>query len=230
VAGTDTDAAADWTRATETPNGNTNVSPTPTPTPAPAPTSLIVVSQLYGGGGNSGAKYKNDFVEIFNRSNTTVSLAGWSVQFASSTGTQWSPTALSGALAPGQYYLVQLAAGGGGTADLPTPDAMGGTNMTVANGKVALVSSTSALTGGCPLGSPQLVDLVGYGTANCFEGAAAAPALDNNVTANFRIQQGCKDTDSNDGNFAVGSPSPRNTAASLNICPAGDIRDYTGGE
>ncbi|MEQ1530867.1 MAG: hypothetical protein ABL925_16240, partial [Methylococcales bacterium] len=27
----------------------------------------IVISQVYGGGGNTGATYKNDFIELFNR-------------------------------------------------------------------------------------------------------------------------------------------------------------------
>src|SRR5262249_10225055 len=47
----------------------------------------VVISQLYGGGGNSLAPLRNDFMELFNRSAGTVSLAGWSVQYASATGT-----------------------------------------------------------------------------------------------------------------------------------------------
>ncbi len=47
----------------------------------------IVISQVYGGGGNSGAPLKNDFVELFNRGTTSVSLSGWSIQYASATGT-----------------------------------------------------------------------------------------------------------------------------------------------
>ena len=83
----------------------------------------IVISQVYGGGGNSGATYTNDFIELFNRSASPVSLAGWSVQYASSVGTTWQVTALSGTVQPGQYYLVQEAQGSGGTTPLPPPDA-----------------------------------------------------------------------------------------------------------
>ncbi len=46
----------------------------------------VKISQVYGGGGNAGADYRNDFIELFNRSATDVSVAGWSVQYASSTG------------------------------------------------------------------------------------------------------------------------------------------------
>ena len=67
----------------------------------------VVISQVYGGGGNTGATYKNDFIEIFNNGNTSVSLTGWSVQYASSTGTSWTVTNLSGIINPGQYYLIQ---------------------------------------------------------------------------------------------------------------------------
>jgi hypothetical protein len=49
---------------------------------SPAPsraTSDVVISQIYGGGGNVGSTYRNDFIELFNRGSVTVSLAGMSV-------------------------------------------------------------------------------------------------------------------------------------------------------
>src|SRR6478736_795127 len=72
-----------------------------------ASASGIVISQIYGGGGNAGSTFKNDFIEIFNADGATVSLNGWSVQYASAAGTTWQVTALSGSLAPGQYFLIQ---------------------------------------------------------------------------------------------------------------------------
>ena len=66
----------------------------------------LVVSQVYAGGGNSGATYANDFVELFNRGSASVDLSGWSVQYATSSGTSWQVTALAGSLAPGHHYLV----------------------------------------------------------------------------------------------------------------------------
>ena len=47
----------------------------------------IVISQVYGGGGNDGGIYTYDFVELFNRGTTPVSLSGWSIQYTSATGT-----------------------------------------------------------------------------------------------------------------------------------------------
>ena len=42
--------------------------------------SDMVVSQVYAGGGNSGATYANDFVEVFNRGTTAIDLGTWSIQ------------------------------------------------------------------------------------------------------------------------------------------------------
>src|SRR5207237_1564694 len=82
--------------------------------PAAAVSTTVVISQVYGGGGNSGATFKNDFIELFNRGAASVNLTGWSVQYASSAGTTWATTSLLGAIQPGQYYLVQEAQGAGG--------------------------------------------------------------------------------------------------------------------
>ncbi|MFM7823012.1 MAG: lamin tail domain-containing protein, partial [Bacteroidota bacterium] len=85
----------------------------------------VVISQVYGGGGNTGAPYTNDFIELFNRSNSAVSLNGMSVQYASATGTSWTVTTLPNfTLNPGQYFLVRQAGGAVGVA-IPTPDATG---------------------------------------------------------------------------------------------------------
>ncbi|MDD5277516.1 MAG: ExeM/NucH family extracellular endonuclease [Methylovulum sp.] len=180
--------------------------------------SDLVISQVYGGGGNSGATFKNDFIELFNRGSSAVSLNGMSVQYASSTGTSWaSKTDLPNVtLQPGQYYLVQEAAGTGGTTDLPTPDTIGTVAMSGTNGKVALVSSQTALTGSCP--TAGVVDFIGYGTANCSE-TSAAPGL-GNTTADLRASNGCTDTDNNNSDFATGTPNPRNTATAVHLCAA----------
>ena len=85
-----------------------------TASPAGAVSPDVVISQVYGGGGNSGATYTNDFVELANRGASAVDLTGWSVQYASAAGTSWQVTPLSGSIQPGGHYLVQEAAGTGG--------------------------------------------------------------------------------------------------------------------
>lgn len=98
----------------------------------------IRLSQAYGGGGNSGSYYTHDFIEIFNSSNSAVSLEGWSVQYASATGSSWQVTPLTGSIPANSYYLIQEAEGAGGTEALPTPDATGDIPMGAGKFKVSL--------------------------------------------------------------------------------------------
>ncbi len=174
----------------------------------------VVISQVYGGGGNSGATLKNDFIELRNNGPTAVDLTGWSVQYTSSAGTSWgSRTALSGSIPAGGFFLIQQAQGAGGTADLPTPDAVGTIAMAGTAGKVALSRSTAALTGACPLTDANVVDFVGFGSAaSCFEGSAPTATL-SNTTAALRGGDGSIDTNNNGADFAVGAPNPRNSGA-----------------
>lgn len=180
----------------------------------------VVISQSYGGGGNSGATYTHDFIELFNRGSTPVSLAGWSVQYTSAAGTSWQVTPLgSHVLQPGQYYLIQQAQGGGGTTPLPTPEVIGSIAMSASSGKVALVNSTTALTGTCPTGA-AIQDFLGIGSsANCFEGSGPAPGIAN-TTAAMRAAAGCTDSNDNAADFSPQAPTPRNSFATPNACGA----------
>jgi Lamin Tail Domain len=188
---------------------------------AHAASSSVVVSQIFAGGGNSGAPYANDFVELFNRGSAAVDLAGYAVQYAPATSTSWQATALGGTLQPGRYYLVQLASSASVGAALPAPDATGTTNLAASGGKVAVTSTTSALGCGAVAGSCSatsgVVDLVGYGAASDFEGAGSVSAL-SATTAALRGGGGCIDTDSNSADFATPPPAPRNTAATAQPC------------
>lgn len=176
-----------------------------------AAASTVLISEVYGGGGNAGAIYTNDFVELYNPNAGPVSLAGWSIQYGSATGTTWSATALGGSIPAAGRYLVQLAAGAGAGAPLPTPDATGTTNMSATAGKVALVSTAAPLAGACPV-NPAIADLAGYGaTANCFEGSGAAPAP-SNTTSIQRIGGGATDTNNNAADFVTGAPTPTGSA------------------
>ena len=189
-------------------------------TSSPPASSSVVISQVYGGGGNSGATYINDFIELFNRGTAAVSLNGWSVQYnsASSTTAPWQVTDLTNVmLQPGQYYLIQQAAGTGGTVPLPTPDAIGIIAMSGTNGKVALMNNNTVLAIQCP--SAGVMDLVGYGSSNCFEGSGATAVLSNTTVA-IRLLNGCTDTNDNTPDFTTGTPNPRNSASTFNICGA----------
>jgi hypothetical protein len=183
----------------------------------------VLVSQIYGAGGASGAVYNRDFVELHNRSATPVSLAGWSLQYAAATGTTWLVTSLSGTIAPGKYHLVGLASGSGGI-PIPTPDTTGTTHLSATSGKLALVNSTTPLSGSSPLGALGLRDFVGFGTANAYE-TAAAPAP-STTTAIFRAGYGTIDTGNNAADFTAAAPAPRNSAAAAAPSFAGWLATY----
>ncbi|HEY3265600.1 MAG TPA: lamin tail domain-containing protein [Armatimonadota bacterium] len=188
---------------------------------AQAASTTVVISQVFGGGGGgtAGTPYKYDFVELYNMSGSDVDITGWSVQYASTGGTSWNPTVLSGSIKAGRYYLVQLGSVGTVGGDLPTPDATGGANLSGSNGKVALVNSSTALTdasfdGAAPVGTgASIVDLVGYGSASRYEGGGAVPAL-TALTAALRngTPRGSVDTNVNSADFTVGTADPRNTS------------------
>ena len=192
---------------------------------SPAASSGVVISQVYGGAGCGTAgcsTYKNDYIELFNRGSVGVSLSGWSVQYAAGTGTTtWAVTSLASVtLQPGQYYLVAEGAGPNGVNVLPAPDSTGTIAMSATAGKVALVNTTTALSGQVANGTgATIVDFVGYGTtANGFEGTGPAPAP-STTTADLRAGNGCTaDTDQNAADFATGAPTPRNTGSTLNPC------------
>jgi predicted extracellular nuclease len=168
----------------------------------------VTISQVYGGGGNNLATLRNDFIELFNVGSTDVSVAGWSVQYAGPTGTgAWQVTPLVGEIPVGKHYLVQEAAGANTALPFPVPDATGTIPMGSTGGKVALVKTTTPLSGACPT-SADIIDLVGYGAANCFEGSGPTDPT-SNTTAALRLDDGAIDTDDNAADFVVGVPNPR---------------------
>ncbi|MSW65250.1 MAG: hypothetical protein F2825_10245, partial [Actinobacteria bacterium] len=176
-------------------------------TPAQAVSPDVVISQVYGGGGNSGATLRSDFIELFNRSSSPVPLAGWTVQYASAAGTTYASTALTGTLAPGAHYLVKEADGANTAATpLPTPDATGTIAMSGSAGKVRVVTP-----------SGEVRDLVAYGSNAAPAEGSPAPGL-SNTTAALRAANGCTDTDSNATDFTAGDPAPRNTASAATPC------------
>ena len=192
-------------------------------------TPQLVISQVYGGGGNSGAAYQNDFVELFNRGTATVdfSVTPYSVQYAGASSSFSSGNKVdltTGTMVPGQYFLIKLASaaavGQTFTADVTNSSI----DMSQTNGKVALVLGTTVATtsaGGCPTGV-TVADLLGYGTANCAETTATAALSATKVDK--RNSNGCTDTGNNSLDFTVttvntSSALPRNSSSPLSVCP-----------
>ncbi|MFT4264052.1 MAG: Ig-like domain repeat protein [Nocardioides sp.] len=202
----------------------------------------VVINEVYGGGGNSGATYKNDFIELYNPTSSAVSLDGWSVQYTSAAGTSITATnntALTGTIPANGYYLIQEAAGSAGTADLPTPDATGSAALSGTAGKLFLVKSTTALTstqlaaGAVTSGTgtwASVADMVGFGsTANQFEGAGPTPAPSNTTSVSRNAAH--DDNEVNATDFTAGTLSPTNklnNVAALAVTTPADQTAYQG--
>ena len=183
----------------------------------------IVISQVYGAGGNAGAPYNADYVELHNKSNATEVLNGYTIQYASATqAATWSgksklPTI---SIPAGGYYLIQMSSAGitNGVA-LPTPDYVSSPTISMSgkNARVALVSDTATLTG-CPSGG-NVIDLVGYGTTTVCSEASPTDTL-SATRAAFRNNNGCDDTNNNLADFNIAYPNPRNSASPIYLCSA----------
>ncbi|MEU3019374.1 endonuclease/exonuclease/phosphatase family protein [Nocardiopsis sp. NPDC007018] len=194
------------------------------PLPALAAADTPVISEVYGGGGNSGAQLRHDFVELGNPTAADVDLTGWSVQYLPARpgpNTQVQVTPLSGAVAAGEHHLVRQAAGTGGTTDLPTPDDTGNTNMSATAGTVLLVEGTGAVT--CRTAEAcaedgSVVDLVGYGDAVIHSGT---PARGAGNTASVSRDAAFTHTGDNGADFTSGDPTPTNGAGETAEGPGG---------
>jgi uncharacterized protein len=192
----------------------------------------VVISQVYGAGGFAGATYQNDYVELFNHGSVAITLDGWSLQYASPTGTFNSSNVfpLSGTIQPGQYFLVQMYSSGSNGLPLPAPDLTSSINMGNTQGKVMLATVSTLLPGGTtpPFTPDQMLsvkDLVGWGGATYYEGTGPAHAT-SLTTAIYRGDGGYSETDNNSADFAAFTPMPRNTSSPLNpgnlpVNPAG---------
>jgi predicted extracellular nuclease len=191
--------------------------------PALAEPGSVVISAVYGGGGNANAPFSRDYIELFNRSASTINLRGMSVQYQAAANTNWSGvTALPAIdLAPGQYFLVAEASGGSVGADIGTADVTGNFNMSATAGKVALANVASALPDGTAFPSASIMDLIGYGTNATVYETARAPA-GSNGTGLYRASAGCSDTDNNAVDFTSAAvTSPRRRTSPLNACAGG---------
>ena len=225
-------------------SGAPTPTPTPTPTPSPSPSPLVVISQVYGGGGTAGATFQASFIELFNRGLTTVDLNGWKLGITSSGGAFDSfvlPFVGSNiiSLLPGQYVLIQVGSAGPNGAPVPADKQIPFVEFPT-SGKLVLIKPNESIAFGstCPLPNSGIADFVGFGNATtCFEGSGPTGNL-NNTTSASRKSGGCTDNDNNVGDFFTGilgvnttsglppQPTPRNSASPFNPCNLNDDVDF----
>ena len=196
----------------------------------------VVISQVWGGPSSStgNANYiRADYVELFNRTDNPVSLGGWSLNIATSSGTTWTKLDLVATIPARSYFLVRVSADANVGLNPPAFDAeFSPLSFTVlsTSGKVCLRDTTTAIgSTSCP--TTNIIDLVTYGSSGtCFEGIARAPAVTTTGagTAVFRRGDGCADTNDNANDFVTRTPAPRNSlTAALASCEIGACCDNT---
>jgi hypothetical protein len=194
----------------------------------------LVISQIYTRGGEPGASYQKDFIEIFNRGTEPVDMNNYSLHMSTTTGT--IPTGITVRIMssrgivvqPGRYLLIALKGDGTAGQPLPAPDFdlsfLPGPvpiNLNPTTGLVVLVTPDGSYQG-CPnLQSTGVADFVGYGaTSVCYEGPggpAPAPALPTESAA--RLFGGCTDNNVNAFDFNLGPVNPRNSSSPAGPCP-----------
>ncbi|MCC6350356.1 MAG: lamin tail domain-containing protein [Candidatus Eisenbacteria bacterium] len=186
--------------------------------------SAVRISQVYGGGGGSGT-YTNDYVELFNSSAVPVDMSGWALEYGSATGNWGSSSGnyfvlpAGTIIQPCSYLLIQTGSAGTAGEALPvTPDLVTASiNAGQTNGKIGLFTALQANVACTSVPAGVTVDKVSYGTANCWEGAAACGALTNTTVA-VRANGGLTDTDENGADFApvAAGPIMHNAASGAN--------------
>lgn len=192
----------------------------------------IVINEVYTGGGLLGAAITNDFIELKNIGSSTASLNGATIQYASSSGAFTQYNNLPNiTLTPGQTYLIQQGSDGlGGLINLLNPNlivtvllnldgspSVGvGVGLALTSGKVALASNATPVTGPT---AANVLDFVGYGLANQFEGAGAAPS----PTILNSITRTTGDTNNNNVDFTISLPTPQATSGTLAVNDLTDL-------
>ncbi|WP_309127717.1 ExeM/NucH family extracellular endonuclease [Microbacterium sp.] len=176
----------------------------------------VVINEAYLSGGSAGAAFTSKFVELYNPTSADITLDGMSLQYrsASGTGASTAVVPLSGVIPAGGYFLVQGGSNGTAGAALPAPDAVGtGLNVSGSAGTIALVEGEAAVTlpTGSVAGSDAVIDVLGYGTSNTFEGAAAAAPSSNRDVKSLNRTDGA-DTDDNSADFSLSADvTPQNS-------------------
>ena len=172
----------------------------------------LVISEVYGAGGNGGAVYNADFVELYNPTTSAVSLTGDYIHYRSASGTSGgAPYALTGSVPAGGHFLIQMGSAGANGAALPTPDAVAtpAFSLAAAGGQVYLLSSSSPITTtGDQAGAPGVVDMVGANGSTSFETAATLAAATPASSLN-RAATGA-DSDNNTVDLSLAAPTPEN--------------------
>lgn len=144
----------------------------------------------------SGASANDEFVELYNPSDVAISLTDWSLKRKSSSGTEYSLMAKSRlegkTISPHGYFLLVNEEGYAGS--VPA-DAQWAKSNTIANNNTVILYAPDG----------AVMDKVGFGEAQDFEGTAAS----NPEAGKSLARQGTADSNDNGKDFKMNSPTPK---------------------
>ena len=202
----------------------------------------IRISQIYSRGGEAGATYQNDYIELFNRGQTSVDISGWSlsisnfagvppnIQISSSGIRFFNPAGII--ITPGSHLLIKFGGSGADGQAITNQDInLNPVPISDTGAQIVLLGKDKTLPFGyCPA-APDLtgnvVDYVGYGIAICYEGTVTlAPPPDK---ALLRVGSGCTDNNDNLADFSFATPNPRSRQDAVTPCgtPSSSVIDFS---
>jgi hypothetical protein len=171
--------------------------------------SHVVISEVQVGGAVAG----DEFVELYNPTNSSITVTGWRLTRKTETGATESNlvASMSGSIAAHGYLLIAPAEYDG----TPTEDIVYSTASRIAGNNTVLIYSDAGVT---------LVDKVGLGTATDVETAGVPnPETDGSVErkpgASMPTGGNGEDTDHNANDFAARTTSEPQNAASPTETP-----------
>lgn len=112
----------------------------------------LMITEVYGGGGNAGASYRSDFVELYNPRKEPVFMNNWSLQYYSATGQLPSRSLIfppNTFMEGYSHFLISLSSGETGE-ELILPDLVTNMPISASSGKILLFRT---------MGNQELIDL-----------------------------------------------------------------------
>ncbi|WP_310528204.1 lamin tail domain-containing protein [Nocardioides sp.] len=191
------------------------------------PSGGLVITEVYPGGGNSGATYNADFVELYNASAAPISLGGKSIQYRAATNgavpTSANVYPLPNVTVPSHSFFLVAGGTGAAGAAFPRPaDVTTGLAASASAGQVYLADSAVGIQPGTgatiDYSAGKVIDFVGYGTATTFETAVKAGTITS--TGSYK-RASLPDSDNNNTDFvisAVGAASGSGTGVGPDNC------------
>lgn len=168
----------------------------------------VHIDTFVGAGGT-----EDDWVELYNPTTSEIILDGWSIQKFSSGGTSIYNQALNGTIPANGYFLIVRNGASTSPALKEKADLLANNSFSLASNNIIYLSNNSININ--PASSTSYIDLVGYGTSIFFEGAAAAPDVQESKSIT-RSPDG-EETDNNSVDFIVqNNPTPLNSGYGAN--------------